>query len=98
MRQLTKDEAIRFYRSGLWRTLNFNQIVRLQLWQDKLCVPFDVFHEAIEKTLKRGVFTHEFAWRERLKQEYLGERKAPTFEEIMELIPENKRMIILAKD
>ena len=74
--------------------MTYRQIAEFQLEQDKLCMPFDVFHEAIEKTLGRPVFTHEFAFRQQLRKELYGEKEAPTFEEICALIPEEKLILI----
>jgi hypothetical protein len=48
-------------------------------------VPFDRFHQATEKVLGRPVFTHEFAFN-CIKEEYLGIREAPTFDEIVGLL------------
>ena len=52
-------------------------------------MPFSVFHEAIEKTLKRPVFTHEFTSTNipRLKSELFGLVDAPTFDRIIALLP-----------
>ena len=58
--QLTKEEAIEFYNSEKWKNMSFKQKAILQISQEKLCMPFDVFHEAVEKTIGRPVFTHEF--------------------------------------
>lgn len=60
----------------------------------KLCLDFSRFHEAVEKVLQRPVFTHEFAEPDELKKEYLGVKEAPTLEEIINLIPEEKRIVI----
>ena len=57
-------------------------------------MPFSVFHEAVEKVLDRPVWTHEFALPERLRAEMLGERSAPTFKEILDLIPAEKKIVI----
>jgi hypothetical protein len=91
--QLTRDEAIALYESGVWKKWPNEQTARFQLYQECLCVPFDKFQEAIEEELGRPVLTHEFAFVERLKEEYEGKRGKPTFEEIMGLIPEEKRII-----
>jgi len=40
--------------------LRDEEIVKFQLFQDCLAIPFDRFHAAIEKVLKRPVYTHEF--------------------------------------
>lgn len=92
-KQLTKEQAILFGENKMYKSMTHEEIVRFQLFQDKLCMPFSVFHEAVEKVLDRPVYTHEFAY-DGIKKEYLGEKEPPTFEEIVNLIPEEKRMII----
>jgi hypothetical protein len=65
------------------------------MFEELLCMPFDVFHEAVEKTLGRPVWTHEFGLNfDGLKAELLGEKPASTMEEIINLIPEDKRVVI----
>ena len=95
MEQLTQEQAIELYDSGVWKNWTDEQVVRFQLFQDRLCVDFARFHEAMEKVLDRPVWTHEFAFRDSLIEEYLGIRDKPTFEEICNLIPEDKRIIIV---
>ena len=57
-------------------------------------MPFDVFHEAVEKTCGRPVFTHEFGLsRDRLVLEIKGLVNAPTFDEVLSLIPAEKRIV-----
>lgn len=94
MKQLTKEEALRLAESNFWENMTPEEITEFQLFQNLLCMPFGVFHEAIEKTLKRPVFTHEFAHANLLEKEFLGEKSAPTFEEIINLIPVEKRIIL----
>jgi hypothetical protein len=95
MEQLTKEQAIAFHDSGEWKTWNHEQIVRLQLFQKKLCVPFGRFHEAMEAVLGRSVWTHEFGLNyDGLVEEYLGTKQAPTMQEIIDLIPTDKRLIL----
>jgi len=94
MKQMTKEQAIRFYESRAWDGMTNQQIVELQLFQDRLCIPFFVFHEATERVLCRPVYTHEFADKQALIDEYLGNRPAPTFDEIIAAIPEEKRALI----
>src|SRR3972149_5677076 len=53
-RQMTKDEAIAFFNGDEWKDMSDYGIVALQICQDKLCVPFSRFHEAIEKVLNAG--------------------------------------------
>lgn len=95
MQQLTQEQAIAFGQSVEWRNWTSEQIVRFQLFQDRLCVDFSAFHKAMEDVLGRPVFTHEFAYQDHLIKEYLGEKDAPTFDEIIGLIPEDKRVVIL---
>lgn len=93
---MTKEEAIALYNSEFWVHLSDREKAEFQLFENKLCMPFHVFHEAVEKTLGRPVFTHEFGLSlKELQMEILGERQPPTFEEILELIPEEKRIIIV---
>lgn len=81
MNQLTKEQAIEFYERGEWRSYTDRQIVDLQLYQEYLCVPFDRFHEAMEKVLDRPVWTHEFGNFHRLTDEYEGRRPKATISE-----------------
>jgi hypothetical protein len=98
MEQLTKEQAIALYNSKEWENWDDEKIVRFQLFQARLAIPFGRFHEAIEKVLNRPVFTHEFGLNHKgLIEEYLGARNAPTFEEIIGMIPEKKRVVFLIK-
>jgi len=94
MEQFTKKQAIAIAESGEWKDWTDDEIVRIGLFQDKLCVPFRELHRAIKSVLGRSVFSHEFAYKDRIIDEYQRERPAPTFEEIVNLIPEEKRMIV----
>lgn len=92
---VTKDQAIELSKSEFWKELTHRQIAEFQLTEDLLCMPFSVFHEAVEKTLGRPVYTHEFGLnRDGLISEMLGDRKAPTLQEIIDLIPAEKRIVI----
>ena len=95
MKQLTKEQAIKFAESGIWKDWTDEQIVRFQLFQRKLCMDFSRFHKAVEGVLNRPVYTHEFGLDyDGIVKEYLGVKKAPTFDEIINLIPEEKRILI----
>lgn len=96
MRQVTKEEAIKIYESGLWQDWTHEERVKFQLYQSKLTMPFDVFHEAVTIVLGRSVYTHEFAGQEgksALQSEFEGKRPAPTFDEILAMIPGDKIII-----
>ena len=90
-----EDAAIELYDTGWCKTKTSYEIVRFQLFTKELSVPFDVFQGALEKCLGRPVWTHEFGLNyDGLVKEFLGECKAPSMEEIINLIPEEKRLII----
>lgn len=92
--EMTREQAIALAGSHFWETMTPSEIVRFQLFEELLCMPFDVFHKAIEEALGRPVFTHEFAF-DGLKKEFLGEKAPPTFAEIMDLIPADKRIVLV---
>ena len=96
MRQLTQDEAIALAASGEWKDWTDEQIVAFQFYQEKLCMDFSRFHEAMEKVMGRPVWTHEFAFRDRLQAELEGKLPAPTMEDILALIPPEKLIAVLA--
>ena len=87
MKQLTREQAISLAESGEWRDWTDDEIVKFQLFQECLAVPFDRFQEAMENVLGRPVFTHEFAYADNLKAEYLGDKPAPTLADIIGLLP-----------
>ncbi len=93
---MTKEQAIKLYDSRFWEKMDYRQRAEFQLCEEKLCMPFGIFHEAIEKTLARPVFTHEFGLNiAGLKGELRGENGPPSMEEIINMIPEEKRIICL---
>ncbi len=93
--QLNKEEAVRFYKSGEWKKWSNEDIVKLQLFQNCLCVSFERFYKAIEKVLERPVWTHEFAYIELLQEEYYKLKGKPSMKEIVNLIPKEKRVIVV---
>ena len=92
VKQLTKEQANAFYNSEVWKDMSDLQIAQMQLFQQFLAVPFGVFHESVEKVFGRPVYTHEFASKESLQREFLGDKEPPTFEEILALIPDGKQI------
>jgi len=91
----TEAEAVELHKTKFWEKMSYRERAVFQLFTKRLCMPFDIFHEAVEKVLKRPVYTHEFGFNvEGLKKEIMGAKPAPTLEEIIELIPESKRIIV----
>lgn len=74
------------------------QITEMCLFQQFLPVPFSLFHEAITTVFERSVYTHEFADRNALQQEFLKNKPAPTLQAIMDMIPPEKRITIDLSD
>ena len=96
MKQLTKDQAIQFFDTKSWEALSFEERAKFQISQERLCMPFGVFHEAVEKTINRPIFTHEFGLNYDGLRNELNGGNAPTLEEIVNLIPEDKRGLVIA--
>jgi hypothetical protein len=97
MQQLTKDEAVAFAESKSYEGMSYRQIAEFQINQKCLCMPFSKFHEAVEKTLDRPVFTHEFGMNyDGIKAEIMDGKEAPSFEEIIGLIPKGKLILVSA--
>ena len=94
MKQITKAQAKALYGSGWWHDLPPRDVVGFQLFQDRLAMDFGDFHAAVEKALGRSVWTHEFAFVDGLRKEFLGERQPPTFEEIIGLLPPEKVILV----
>ena len=70
-----KEKAIELYNSNWWEGLSHREIAEFQLFTAELSCPFDVFHEAVEKSLGRPVFTHEFGLNyDGICKEFLGEK------------------------
>ena len=97
MTELTQEQAIKLYDSEWWKNCTDKEIVEFQLFTARLCLPFSEFHRATEAVLGRPVWTHEFGSAGRLKEEFLGEKTAPTFEQIMDIIPEEKRVLVVVE-
>ena len=51
--EITKEQAIALLNSGFWEPMSFRERAMFQMFQKLLCMPFSVFHEAVEKTLDR---------------------------------------------
>lgn len=94
IQQFTEQQAIDLYKSGFWETLSDFERVQFQLFIERLCMPFTIYHKALETVLKRAVFTHELATPYNLQLEFLGETPPPTLDDIINLIPVEKRMLV----
>lgn len=93
-----KDAAIAMASTHWWEGKSHREIAEIQMFLTELACPWAIFHEAVTKALGRDVYTHEFGLDyEGLCRELIGERDAPTFEQIVNLIPEDKRILVEIK-
>jgi len=101
MQQLTETQAIEIFNSNVWQEWTDKEIVAFQLYQERLCLPFARFHEAIEAVLERSVWTHEFAFISKpngLQDQYEGKCGKPSMQDIMMLFPKDKPIILVVKE
>jgi hypothetical protein len=72
---ITKKRAKKLYHNSILEDLNKNELLFLfQLTNERLCIPFNKFHEITEKVLNRPVFSHEFADPEHLIEEFISNK------------------------
>jgi hypothetical protein len=93
--QLTQEEAVNAYETEAWRNWAPEVRASFQLYQDRLCMPIGVFMESLSQALGRPVFTHELAFPSELKAELEGRKGAPTFEDIVNLLPKEKTIVVI---
>ena len=93
--QFTSDEAVAFHDSGEWKNWSDAQIAHFQMRQQFLAIPFERFHAAVQKTLGRPVWTHEFADREALIAELDGKIPAPDFAGILAKLPAERTVVVV---
>lgn len=96
--RLTEEQIIALYDARHWEGMSYRERAMFQLFETRISMPFSVSHEAVEKTLNRPVSPLEFAVNlEGLRKEILGEAPMPTLEDIISLIPKEKRIILIAQ-
>ena len=59
---LTKEQAIKFFDDKKWEPMTPFQRAGFQLFQDCLCMPFKIFHEAMELVFKRKIEHQEYMY------------------------------------
>ena len=92
---LTQQQAIALHESAFWVGMTEHDIAAFQLAAEKLCMPLDVFKDALEGALRRPVLIHELRDFDRLKRELSGEAAPATLAEVLALLPSGKRVILL---
>ena len=90
---MIQAEAIQFAESKWYEGRSAEEIVALQLYEERLCVPeFSIFHEAMETALKRPIQTLEFAVGDTLKEEF--RIKVPNAQDLIEEMQAEKEKFI----
>lgn len=99
-KSIGREKAIELAGTEWWKRPDITpqQVFELTMQTVELCCEFSAFHQAAEAALGRPVWTHEFADMDSLWREYLGERRAPSMQEIIEKIPEAKRIVVFPRD
>ncbi len=95
---MTKDQAVQMFDSGWWKQKTSHEIVKFQLYEDRLCMPFSEFHKAVEVVLGRSVWTHEFGLNhDGLKAEFEGKRGPASMSEIIGQLEQTGKPIVILK-
>ena len=58
---MSQEEAVKFAATQWWVGKNAAEILDVQLFEDRLVMPFELYHEAVEEVLGRPVQTIELA-------------------------------------
>ncbi len=96
-KSIGREAAINLAESGWWKGRPAREVAEFQMFTNELCMDWSAFQAAMEETLGRPVFTHEFGldW-DGLARELLGEREAPSMSAILALIPGEKLIVVAA--
>ncbi len=93
--ELTYEQAVAMCRSRWWEGLDPRTAVLRQMSESYFIMPWMTLHEMLSKALDRPVFSHEILnLRGSLRKELLGDKPAPTIEEILALIPAERRILV----
>lgn len=95
---MTQKEAIALMATKFWEEMDDVARFRFQINEERLCMPFEIFHKSAEVALNRSVWSHEFANPGRLWKEYAGAAPRPTFKDILALIPAEKLILLTFSD
>lgn len=93
---LTREQALALYDTEFWESLAYVERARFQLSEERLCMPFDIFVEAVERALGRPVRVGEFLQPRRLLSELSGEQTVLDVDDLLSLLPEQNRILLAA--
>jgi hypothetical protein len=95
MKSIGREAAIALAESKWWVGKPARDAALFALQTRELCLPMNDFYGLLHEALDRPVYTHELALNsEGIRQELLGERDAPSFDDILNLIPHDKRVVV----
>ena len=96
MKEMTSEEARRFGEEGFWKKLTPVERAWMQLYQPCICMPLDVIYDAMQTLFDRPVYSHEM-WMDAMAslRKEAADRRHISFEEVLEKIPAEKRIVIL---
>lgn len=57
---MTRDQAEVLYKTKWWEGKSAREICLFQLFEERLCMPFELLQKAMSEALGRRVFAHEF--------------------------------------
>jgi hypothetical protein len=80
------ETAIALYQSGWWRERPAKEVALFQLQTAELSLPFSEFGRVLKEATGRYVTKYELSQPESLIAEIMGERPAPTHEELAQLL------------
>lgn len=93
---LTEREAVALYDSGFWRRLSDRERAAFQLREARLCMPLEVFHRSLERSLRRPVRVEEMLAPRTLLDELRGRARAVVDEEWLAVVPAELRQVLAA--
>lgn len=89
MDQLTEEQAIELAQSGAWEDMTVRERAEFQIVQDRLCMPFAIFHEAVEEVVGRPVQSIEFGInRDGLREEIFNGGSPLSFDDLIDRVIE----------
>lgn len=93
---LTREQAIALYDTGFWESLAYVERAHFQLSEERLCMPFDVFIEAVERALGRPIRVGELLDSRGLLAELTGAQRPMGVDELLSRLPADKRVLLAA--
>lgn len=97
--ELSEQQALDIVESKAWERMTDVERATVQLLVNQCIMPLDVFQEALQSALGRGVFTHEIGLNRRgLLEELRGNVEAPDIDTILDMVPGSKLVAATASE